>query len=144
MFFFAGFLLLFLPGLSGLNNGLARTPPMGWMSWLKFYCEVDCQKHPDGCINEKLYATMADYLSKEGYKDVGYEYIHIDDCWMSNERDKQGKLTADSKRFPRGIPWLANHVSIFKKTKMAGKGKKLTIAISIFSMGKLTAFRAKN
>jgi hypothetical protein len=41
-----------------LDNGLARTPPMGWMSWTKFYCEIDCLRHPYSCINEQLYKVI--------------------------------------------------------------------------------------
>lgn len=25
-----------------LENGLARTPPMGWLSWERFRCNTDC------------------------------------------------------------------------------------------------------
>lgn len=28
---------------------------MGWMSWTKFYCEIDCEHNPFSCINEDLY-----------------------------------------------------------------------------------------
>lgn len=34
----------------GLDNGLARTPPMGWLSWERFGCEQDCDVDPDNCI----------------------------------------------------------------------------------------------
>ena len=34
----------------GLDNGLARTPPMGWLSWLRFECNTDCRDGPDDCI----------------------------------------------------------------------------------------------
>lgn len=34
----------------GLENGLARTPPMGWMSYERFRCVTDCQKFPSDCI----------------------------------------------------------------------------------------------
>lgn len=33
-----------------LDNGLARTPPMGWLSWERFRCNVDCEKDPENCI----------------------------------------------------------------------------------------------
>ena len=33
-----------------LNNGLARTPPMGWMTWERFRCNTDCENDPDNCI----------------------------------------------------------------------------------------------
>uniref|UniRef100_A0A914ZGG7 Alpha-galactosidase n=1 Tax=Panagrolaimus superbus TaxID=310955 RepID=A0A914ZGG7_9BILA len=49
-------------------------------------------------------------MAKDGYKDVGYEYIHIDDCWMSMQRDRAGRLTANATRFPHGIKWLADYV----------------------------------
>lgn len=33
-----------------LENGLARTPPMGWLSWERFRCNIDCATYPDECI----------------------------------------------------------------------------------------------
>lgn len=33
-----------------LNNGLARTPPMGWLSIQRFRCSADCQSAPTECI----------------------------------------------------------------------------------------------
>ena len=44
-----------------------------------------------------------------GRKDVGYEYLMLDDCWLSHERDKNGRLQADPKRFPSGIKSLADY-----------------------------------
>lgn len=35
---------------------------MGWMSWAKFYCEMDCFRHPYTCISEQLYMDMADRI----------------------------------------------------------------------------------
>lgn len=55
---------------------------------------------------------MADVMVKEGWKEAGYEYVCIDDCWPSHQRDAQGRLQADPKRFPRGIKKLADYVSI--------------------------------
>lgn len=33
-----------------LDNGLALTPPMGWMSWERFRCTIDCEANPDDCL----------------------------------------------------------------------------------------------
>ena len=33
-----------------LENGLARTPPMGWLSWERFRCNTDCEGDPENCI----------------------------------------------------------------------------------------------
>lgn len=55
---------------------------------------------------------MADAFVTQGYKDVGYEYIIIDDCWLENKRGENGRLEADKKRFPNGIKALSDYVSI--------------------------------
>ena len=102
-----------------LDNGLARTPPMGWLSWERFTCNIDCVNYPHNCINEQLYKDMADRMVKDGFKDVGYQYVNIDDCWSEMERDSQNKLVADKKRFPSGIKTLADY--------MHSKGLKLGI-----------------
>lgn len=84
---------------------------MGWMSWTAFYCEMDCVKHPHGCINEQLYMDMADRMAADGYRDAGYLGVHIDDCWMGRERDKMsGRLIPDPQRFPGGMRKLAKYM----------------------------------
>ncbi|KAF4676464.1 hypothetical protein FOL47_006102 [Perkinsus chesapeaki] len=106
LLFFVSFQLCY-----ALDNGLALTPPMGWLSWERFGCETDCKTHPDTCISEKLYTDMADILIEEGYKDLGYEYVNIDDCWSTMERDPQtGEMVPDPERFPHGIKWLADYM----------------------------------
>jgi hypothetical protein len=44
------------------------TPPRtrSWMSWEVFRAEVDCNKHPDSCINEALYKAQTDALVAGG------------------------------------------------------------------------------
>ncbi|XP_035209656.1 alpha-N-acetylgalactosaminidase-like isoform X1 [Stegodyphus dumicola] len=59
---------------------------------------------------EQLFMEMANKLVSDGYRDVGYTYINIDDCWMSKFRDETGKLVADPVRFPRGISFLADYM----------------------------------
>ncbi len=80
-------------------NELARTPPMGWNSWNTFRLE----------INEDLVKGIADTFVAEGLKDVGYEYIVIDDGWQI-DRDEKGNIIADSTKFPSGIKALADYV----------------------------------
>jgi alpha-galactosidase len=82
-----------------LNNGLARTPPMGWNSWNKYVC------HP----SERIIMQMADALIGSGMRALGYEYVNIDDCWASG-RDGDGNLVADPNKFPHGIKYLADYV----------------------------------
>jgi hypothetical protein len=61
--------------------------------------------------SEQLFRRTADLLVSEGYAAVGYEYIIIDDCWLSLERDSDGRLQPDPQRFPSGIKALADYVS---------------------------------
>ncbi|XP_050631929.1 alpha-galactosidase A [Macaca thibetana thibetana] len=99
-----------IPGARALDNGLARTPTMGWLHWERFMCNLDCQEEPDSCISEKLFMEMAELMVSDGWKDAGYEYLCIDDCWMAPQRDLEGRLQADPQRFPHGIRQLANYV----------------------------------
>ncbi|XP_077195450.1 alpha-N-acetylgalactosaminidase isoform X2 [Paroedura picta] len=53
---------------------------------------------------------MANCLVTDGWKDLGYVYVNIDDCWMAKERDAKGQLVPDPERFPSGIKALADYV----------------------------------
>jgi alpha-galactosidase len=94
-------LMLWLAPISAraLDDGLARTPPMGWNSWNKFGCDV----------SEKLIKATADAIATNGMKDAGYQYVVIDDCWQV-ARDTNGNIVADPVRFPSGIKALADYV----------------------------------
>jgi alpha-galactosidase len=80
-------------------DGLALTPPMGWNSWNKFGCNV----------SEQLIRETADAMVSTGMKEAGYQYINIDDCWHG-ERDEQGFIHPDPKRFPSGMKALSDYV----------------------------------
>lgn len=92
-----------------LENGLLRTPPMGWLAWERFRCNIDCDEDPKNCISERLFMEMADLMAQDGWRDLGYVYLNIDDCWIG-ERDDRGRLMPDPKRFPHGIAFLADYV----------------------------------
>lgn len=84
----------------GLDNGLARTPPMGWNSWNAFQLRID----------EKLIRAMADAMAVNGMKDAGYQYVVVDAGWKAKTRDLEGRLVADAVRFPSGMKSLADYV----------------------------------
>src|SRR5204862_7621465 len=68
-----------LPALHKVpDNGLARTPPMGWNSWNKFASRVD-----DASVR-----GIADAMATNGMKEAGYQFINIDDTWEGG-RDAQ-------------------------------------------------------
>lgn len=79
---------------------IAQRPPMGWNSWNTFGED----------INEQLIIEIADIMAEKGYKDSGYEYLIIDDCWALKERDGDGNLVPDPEKFPRGMKAVADYV----------------------------------
>lgn len=96
-------------GAECLENGLARTPPMGWITWTRFMCSQCALGRYENCLTQRLITEMADRLMYDGYKAAGYEYVIIDDCWSFYYRSK-GKLVGDTRRFPRGMKAVAEEV----------------------------------
>jgi alpha-galactosidase len=87
-----------LPPLHDLpDNGLVRTPPMGWNSWNKFA----------GRITDADIRSMADAMVSSGMNNAGYVYINIDDTWQAG-RDAQGNILPN-KKFP-DMKALADYV----------------------------------
>jgi alpha-galactosidase len=82
---------------------------MGWNSWNAFNCNG---------LNETVVKSMADAFITTGMKDVGYQYVNLDDCWMDG-RDGSGNLKASASKFPSGIKALADYIH--------GKGLKIGI-----------------
>ena len=79
------------------DNGLARTPPMGWNSWNKFA----------GKVSDAIVRAVADAMVSSGMSRAGYTYINIDDTWQG-QRDAQGNITPNRK-FP-DMKALADYV----------------------------------
>lgn len=48
-------------------------------------------------------------MVKLGLRDLGYDYVILDDCWSSG-RDSSGALVADTKKFPSGMKAVADQV----------------------------------
>lgn len=78
------------------GNGAALTPPMGWSSWNTFRNRID----------ENLIYDTAVAMKEKGLVDAGYHFVNIDDNWVDNARDDEGRIQADKLTFPNGIPAL--------------------------------------
>jgi len=96
--------LLFVPGAAqpaaALGNGLALTPQMGFNDWNAYGCNV----------SESLIKSTAQAMHSNGMQAAGYEYVNIDDCWMTKSRDGSGRLVPDPGKFPDGIKGTADYV----------------------------------
>ncbi|MFF1711446.1 NPCBM/NEW2 domain-containing protein [Streptomyces sp. NPDC058268] len=97
-----------------LPGGLALTPPMGFNNWNSTHCRAE--------FDETMVKGIADIFVEKGLKDAGYQYVNLDDCWALPQRDANGKLVPDPKRFPGGIKAVADYVH--------SKGLKLGIYTS--------------
>ncbi len=79
------------------DNGLVRTPPMGWNSW----------NHFAGRVTDATVRATADRIVATGMKDAGYIYVNIDDTWEAG-RDANGNIMPN-KKFPN-MKALADYV----------------------------------
>ena len=83
-----------------LNYAHAQQPPtMGWSSWNTFALD----------INEEVIKGQADAMVSTGLKDVGYEYINIDDGYWDG-RGEDGHLRLNTKLFPNGMRSLVDYI----------------------------------
>jgi alpha-galactosidase len=92
---------------------------MGWNTW----CTLD------ECAYDLCYASeimsIADAMATNGMKELGYEYINLDDCW-ADYRDSDGNIVPDMKRFPQGIVPVVEYVK--------SKGLKFGLVMAVQSM----------
>ncbi|MFL6127297.1 glycoside hydrolase family 27 protein [Actinophytocola sp.] len=88
------------PPAQALDNGLARTPQMGFNDWNAYGCNV----------SDSLIRSTALAMHNNGMQAAGYQYVNIDDCWMTRNRDGSGNLVPDPAKFPNGIAGVATYV----------------------------------
>ncbi|KAF7768293.1 hypothetical protein Agabi119p4_7536 [Agaricus bisporus var. burnettii] len=91
---------LLSPLVLALNDGLARTPPMGWNPYNAFLCST----------TEQQYRTAAQKLIDLGLSEVGYQFVNLDCGWQGKARNASGGFTWDTTAFPSGIPALSTFI----------------------------------
>jgi len=97
--------VVFTGPAQALENGLARTPPMGFNNWNAVRCNV----------NEAFMKRTADFIHNRvidgrTLQQRGYTYVNIDDCWALPNRDASGNLVVNRAKFPSGIDGMAAYV----------------------------------
>lgn len=91
---------LALTQVQGQESKRSFLPPlMGWSSWNTYHVN----------INEGLIKSQADALVSQGLKEVGYQYINIDDGFFGH-RDENGKMVAHAERFPNGMRVVSDYI----------------------------------
>jgi alpha-galactosidase len=96
------FVVAIAAGAASASNAQAQPPQMGFNNWNSTHCRDE--------FNEKMIRGIADKFISLGLRDAGYKYVNIDDCWANWQRDKNGNLEPNPKRFPSGIKALAEYI----------------------------------
>ena len=80
-------------------NAQVEPPTMGWSSWNTFSVN----------ISEDIIKGQADAMVSRGLKDVGYQYINIDDGFQYG-RTSAGKVRIHPQRFPHGLKVVSDYI----------------------------------
>jgi alpha-galactosidase len=67
-------------------------------NWYSTYCDV----------SEDLVLDTSQILIDTGLRDLGYQYVVLDDCWAADRRDDTGHWRADEAKFPNGMKYVAD------------------------------------
>ena len=104
---------------TGLDDGLALTPTMAWTSWnlCRFEVNATVVKEVAEALNSSgLRALGWDTLQiDEGWEacaDYGHDYSYETTCKKKMPRDAQGRIVANSTKFPGGIKPLADWLHV--------------------------------
>eukprot|EP00729_Bicosta_minor_P023299 gene23299-12466_t len=94
-------IVLTLVGWShGLDNGLGKTPALGWNSWNKFRDQ----------LNETVVRDTAALLKSTGLAAKGYVYVNMDDTWAAVNRSAEGELVPDPAKFKSPMGTLVDDI----------------------------------
>ncbi|KAK5465513.1 hypothetical protein LTS15_002076 [Exophiala xenobiotica] len=62
-----------------------------------------------GDVSESLLLETATVLVDAGLKDLGYQYVVLDDCWQDGHSE-DGYIRSDASKFPYGMKWVAQQL----------------------------------
>jgi alpha-galactosidase len=85
---------------AALDNGLARTPYMGWNTYYGLGDKFD----------EQTIKAEADAIVDRGLKAAGYKYVWLDGGWWQGTRDAQGNMTVNPQQWPDGMKAVADYI----------------------------------
>jgi len=83
-----------------VDNGLARTPYMGWNTYYGLGIQY----------NESDIKSAADAMVSTGLAAAGYRYVWLDGGWWSGARDSNGNISVDSRQWPDGMRAVADYI----------------------------------
>ena len=100
MLIFLVVLVVCLGTVGALDNGVGKTPPMGWNAWYAYLCN----------INETIVQKTAAFIVSSGLAAKGYKYICLDDCWQVARNSTTKEIIEEKAKFPSGMAALADYI----------------------------------
>ncbi|KAI0726672.1 glycoside hydrolase family 27 protein [Fomitopsis betulina] len=88
------------PFFTGDDERPGRLPVMGYNTWNAYYCD----------INEDKILKTAELMQSLGLKDLGYDYVNVDDCYSKKQRNEDGDIVEDPEKFPSGMRTLTDKI----------------------------------
>jgi alpha-galactosidase len=88
------------PSAAALDNGLARTPYLGWNTYYGLGTK----------FNEQTIKAEADAIVSRGLKAAGYNYVWLDGGWWQGTRDAAGNITVDPNQWRDGMKAVADYI----------------------------------
>lgn len=120
-----------------LQNGLGKTPALGWNSWVRRISLLPTvpafnrYQNQGGCnaATGQVALNTAKAFIDLGLKDLGYRYVNIDDCWSLKSRNSSGQLVPDPAKFPQGMKAVSDQIhSMGLKLGLYGDAGQMTCA----------------
>ena len=93
-----------------LNNGMGRTPAMGYSSW------NDCASE----VTEERIKNVTRHLIESGLAAKGFVHINVDEGWLLGRDNATGEIVEDRKKFPNGMKALGEWIHA---QEVPGQGK---------------------
>ena len=92
---------LLLAPAAALDNGLGRTPPLGWSGFNFFAFE----------LNETIMLETADAMISTGLAKLGFQYVNLDAGWLTSARDPNTSAVIPVEyKWPSGIRSMADKI----------------------------------
>lgn len=114
LLFFSGTFLLLPSSIVALDNGVGRTPGLGWNSDYCANCvgydPVSMKTKLQGYQNEQFLQHIALFLNTSGMQALGYRYVNSDAGWDLLNRSSDGNLQVDPSLWPSGFNVTVDYI----------------------------------
>lgn len=97
----------------GIDHLLTKNRQLEWCVVIPIILTLlaSDQGKSQGCdIDAETLLETAEKMVDYGFRDLGYKYVILDDCWQNMQRSPNGSLVANSTKFPDGIKAVSDQI----------------------------------